>query len=534
MGLSEESSWRLIVKSEEVLHQQRYMTISHRWSSKPLPKLSDSNIDSFRQGLPVAILPKAFQDAITVVRYFGIRYLWVDSLCILQDSEIDWQRESSQMSAIYGNSLCNISATGSTDNATGFFASRNPNIGLPCRVHPVWAEKLEHGFTVLDSFIWWSQVLNTALMKRGWVFQERLLAPTVLHFGENQLFFECRELDACETYPYGLPETLTSPGHAGFKKAFGALFDTTDKAEHLGSRKPVKDLAQLWCNLVQAYTRTQVTRSKDKLIALAGVTQIVEASFKSDYLAGLWHSHLVVLLEWHADIARRPAYAEVVKPAEYRAPSWSWAAVDGRVFYDYAPHSLVDYFNDYRKPTWTFFMSNDQDDSRFSMPVLRYLGSYLLASVLTAKVSTPTEYRLGQVTDGRVEMQSRCIHAYCIRMVDNLCRLQVENGSPVDAIVYPDVPSDNYGGAQVNLLALRVTRLMMGSRTDPNLRLTLHWLTGLVLQLSERSPEGSYVRIGFFCVKSQESLESFGVDTGYATHDCKLRKGVPMQNVVII
>ena len=480
------------------------------------------------------VLPKAFQDAITVVRYFGIRYLWVDSLCISQDSEIDWQRESSQMSAIYGNSLCNIAATGSTDNSTGFFVSRNPDIGLPCQVHPVWAEKLEHGFTVLDSFIWWSQVLNTSLMKRGWVFQERLLAPRVLHFGGNQLFFECREVDACETYPYGLPEILSSPGHAGFKKEFGALLNTTDKVEHVGSESLVKDPTRLWCDLVQAYTRTQVTLSKDKLVALAGVAQTVESSFKSNYLAGLWHSHLVELLEWHVDRVQRQAYAQVTKPAEYRAPSWSWAALDGRVFYDYAPHSLVDYRNAYRKPTWTFFMSNDQAESRFSMPMLRHLDSYNLASVVMAEVSTPTGYRLGQVTAGLLGIRSRCMHAYCIRMVDNSCRLQVENGCLVDVIIYPDIPKDNYKEEQITLLILRVTRLMAGNRASPNSVRTIHWLTGLVLQSSERPPEGSYVRIGFFCAKSQESVEAFGVDTGCGRHVCKFREGVPLQSVVII
>ena len=82
------------------------MTISHRWSSKPSPKLFDSNIDTFRKGLPVTILPKAFQDAITVVQYFGIRYLWVDSLCISPDSESDWQHESSILEKI--NFLSNV------------------------------------------------------------------------------------------------------------------------------------------------------------------------------------------------------------------------------------------------------------------------------------------------------------------------------------------------------------------------------------------------------------------------------------------
>ena len=119
-------------------------------------------------------------------------------------------------------------------------------------------------------------------------------------------------------------------------------------------------------------------------------------------------------------------------------------------------------------------------------------------------------------------------------MVDNVCRLEVENGNLVDAIVYPDIPSDNYRGAQIHLLVLRLTRLMTGSKACPKSRLPFHWLTGLVLPLPERSPNGTYVRIGFFCVKSQESLETFGVDTGYGTHDCTFGEGVPLQNVVII
>ena len=109
----------------------------------------------------------------------------------------------------------------------------------------------------------------------------------------------------------------------------------------------------------------------------------------------------MVLLEWHADIARRTAYAQVIKPAAYRAPTWSWAAIDVRVFFDYAPHSLIDYLKVYRMPTWPFFFESDnQDGSRTSMPVLRYLDSYILASVVETEVSTHTEYRLGKVHTG--------------------------------------------------------------------------------------------------------------------------------------
>lgn len=103
-----------LVLREEITPEERYATLSHCWGSSPIKKkLIISKIEDMRAGVSVSELPRTFQDAIVVARKLGLRYLWIDSLCIIQDSpgDVDWAHESSLMNDVYGNSSCNISAT---------------------------------------------------------------------------------------------------------------------------------------------------------------------------------------------------------------------------------------------------------------------------------------------------------------------------------------------------------------------------------------------------------------------------------------
>ena len=166
-----------------------YTTLSHCWGQLAIKKLEKDTLKDMVKKIAISELPKTFQDAVVVTRELGIRYLWVDSLCIIQDSAEDWATESSNMRLIYKNCILNIAATAAQDSSIGCFFDRNTNIVRPCRI-----EITETGiYDFLSSNAWFDDVISAPLNQRAWVVQEQLLAPRVLHFGKTQLFWECNE-----------------------------------------------------------------------------------------------------------------------------------------------------------------------------------------------------------------------------------------------------------------------------------------------------------------------------------------------------
>lgn len=99
----------------------KYMTLSHCWGDDMPMKLLRENLEKMKSGIILSQLSKTFQDAIRVTRSLGVRYLWIDALCIIQDSEDDWQQESARMNQTYSASFCNIAATAAPDGSKGLF-----------------------------------------------------------------------------------------------------------------------------------------------------------------------------------------------------------------------------------------------------------------------------------------------------------------------------------------------------------------------------------------------------------------------------
>ncbi|KAK4502704.1 hypothetical protein PRZ48_006130 [Zasmidium cellare] len=119
-----------VITTISIDHELAYFTLSHRWVDSDALKLTRHTHLDFSRGIAVAELPKKFQDAIHVARLFGRRYLWIDSLCILQDQDdkSDWIRESTQMDKVYMHGDCNLSAIGAVDGPGGLFQNRRPDM----------------------------------------------------------------------------------------------------------------------------------------------------------------------------------------------------------------------------------------------------------------------------------------------------------------------------------------------------------------------------------------------------------------------
>ena len=191
--------------TEERPPDSQYVTLSHCWGQIPIKTLLEANISKFTEGIDAAELPKTFRDAIVIARRLGVPFLWIDSLCIIQDSAEDWAKESSSMANVYRNSPCNIAATAARDGRTGCFLAHNSALARTCRLRidglpgPAPKSKL---YDPVQSNFWRYGIDFQPLIHRGWILQERVLAPRVIYFGRSQLLWECYELvSACHLSP---------------------------------------------------------------------------------------------------------------------------------------------------------------------------------------------------------------------------------------------------------------------------------------------------------------------------------------------
>ena len=176
-----------------------YAAVSHCWGGiENVKQLRQENLLSMIHEIDPSELSWTFRDAITVTRRIGLQYLWIDSLCIIQDSIEDWTRESSKMREVYKNCLVNISATAAPNGDSGCFWARNPASARTCRVIIERAAKgkmmaKSRTFDLVPRQLWADSIFKAPLTRRGWVVQEQFLAPRIIHFSRYQVFWECQQ-----------------------------------------------------------------------------------------------------------------------------------------------------------------------------------------------------------------------------------------------------------------------------------------------------------------------------------------------------
>ncbi|KAH9204901.1 heterokaryon incompatibility protein-domain-containing protein, partial [Leptodontidium sp. 2 PMI_412] len=294
--------------SKELPHNVKYLTLSHCWGAKVFETLTKKNMAQFLSKIPVEVLTKTFRDAIIATRRLGFEYIWIDSLCIIQDDDSDWQHESTLMGGIYANSALTIAAMDAPDGDAGCFSYRNS------RFIKNWTMLLTDNGTSISS-AWNCAKPNfrhdllerSRLQNRAWVFQERLLSPRTLFLGVEQVVWECRSSFACESFPAGYDDgAMTIPGIcANWTKFEGRPTD-------------------FWSSVISNYNGRQLTYSQDKLVAISGASRLFLKEFGSEYLAGMWKGDLARQLLWYAvdDQSKKP------RPEKFQAPTWSWASIN--------------------------------------------------------------------------------------------------------------------------------------------------------------------------------------------------------------
>lgn len=322
VGSSDPATARLLVSHGE---SAPYVTLSHTWGEGPSLTATKENLQGLQLVISTDELPKTFQDAITLTRVMGMRYLWIDALCIVQNDEQDWYRESATMCAVYENALFSISALSATGSQSGMLVDRSVDqrmisvVGIgTLGVRP----KLDSLETALH---------KSKLESRAWCMQERILAPAILHVGPQQLFWECRSCVASETAP--------SNQHTG-SSSIAASWIPSNSAQDV--------LYGLWYSLVTRYSTRDLTEPSDRLPAIAGLADKIkkELGASSRYSNGLWVDDLAAGLLWQRPLRReatpmpsrdtfspKPKYDQANRLRYDFAPSWSWASVRGAVAY---------------------------------------------------------------------------------------------------------------------------------------------------------------------------------------------------------
>ena len=287
-----------------------YITLSHCWGGEVPDKLLTTNISEYLEVLDVEKLPRTFADAVRLVQRLGFQYLWIDALCIQQDSFDEWEHEAAVMSEIYSNSLFTISGLDSVNSHTGLYSqfledSEWVDIGESMSAISIDSQDTKESQKlprIEDSY-----KLNT----RGWTLQERLMTPANLHFIKGSIVWECRTYCLYEDGSFKISDVFLKhllTDLSGSRDAFGEL-----------------DREQLWARLIENYCRRNLTNASDKLIAVAGLARTIQQLFPDKYYAGLWETDFPLSLLW----AKVKDHVTRVSP--YRAPTWSWASVDGAI-----------------------------------------------------------------------------------------------------------------------------------------------------------------------------------------------------------
>ncbi|KAK3356743.1 HET-domain-containing protein [Lasiosphaeria hispida] len=322
-GEQEEHSRLRLVITERLGTKPEYLTLSHCWGGAKILRLLLGNIGDFERQIPFDHLPQTFRDAAKITRQLGHRHIWIDSLCIIQDSKSDWRTESKIMGDIYANSVCTISALTARSSAEGCFAEgpagdeRNPLAFRICN--------LPHGLHV-DC----PRRLGTALRldraplplhTRAWVLQERILAPRALYYGAWGLAWECVECSATEGVPWGEASPF-SP-----KASFLGICIRAGGTSEVLSPEEAAAVFSAWLDVRAAYTGCNLTYFDDRLVAVSSLVKRIEKLTSWKSLWGMWEERLLQELLWFVD---QPSHRPHTN--EYLAPTWSWAGIQGRVF----------------------------------------------------------------------------------------------------------------------------------------------------------------------------------------------------------
>ncbi|KAK4041302.1 heterokaryon incompatibility protein-domain-containing protein [Parachaetomium inaequale] len=454
----------------------RYVALSYCWGGPQPFKTITSTLVAYLAGLPYSSLPKTILDAFHVIRSLGLAYIWIDSLCIVQDDEDDKNRELPQMRRIYADSFVTLTAASAVSCNDGFL---DPRPSSRCPRHlSIRVDGTRLGSILVSNkqeTLEFSDQANQPINDRAWTLQEAWLSRRLLVFSGLAVFWKCGmpewqiwrpglNRDACEESD---SESKTIDHVLNSEKIMKSVW-----GEHSGYvKKDFSRARETWESLVNNYTNRQLTVERDKLPALSAIAETFSPFLGGGYLAGLWRQHLVRDVLWFTE---GPGSRFIG-----HGPTWSWASNAGPI--------------------------------KFALRRLSYWNIHPSASIVDCSVVLAAE----GVTYGAVESGELVIEGYLADL------------APLgdDAEIFWDDPGRHRGGTQegppggpeeagveasehpgpvpvVSYWALTIAAghiIQVGSEADPT-----HML-GLVLTSTEpESGGGLFRRVGYFVLHSED------------------------------
>jgi hypothetical protein len=299
---------------------QTYAALSYVWGNKSAYKTVLQNVMQHRMhgGLEKVfhMFPKAVQDAIKLVRQLGVRYLWIDALCIIQDSARSWKLNAYNMDIIYGNAIFTICAADGLDASTGLLAmdeladtDKHDQLIAAC-TEDVKLMISRPPEMYIEASIW-----NT----RAWTFQERLLSRRCLIFIGGRVYFQCQST--------GMSEDIYAD-----REGAGWSLDFTDAPLQTFRQLSLRSI-WVYMRIVELYTARSLTKQGDILAAFSGVANLMQQKMRAPFVFGLPTSHLDLALLWEHSkpVERREGPSETKSDGGDTFPSWSWTGWIGEV-----------------------------------------------------------------------------------------------------------------------------------------------------------------------------------------------------------
>ncbi|KAI0098311.1 heterokaryon incompatibility protein-domain-containing protein [Nemania sp. FL0031] len=345
----------------------RWAALSYCWGSDTSFMLNDATHAQLFGGFQLDAAPATIRDAILVTRELGIPYLWVDAVCIKQDSREDWEREAPRMMHVYAQAEIVIVAADADDVGVGIFREREIEtmIPVPWTTASSEAQKGREQYLYarlsspdIDS----GDTSESRWRGRGWTMQEAFLAGRLLTFGRGGLTWQCQQLTETEdgSYVLNVPdvdrdEWMHRPSALFMSKYWRHLMTATaiksGDADKAGVPTPsipdgmYTDPYSMWYVTLAHYSSRYLSHVSDRLHALSGLADLFRETTGDEYISGLWRGDMLRGLIWtycssriqegidrFATDAIDGVHFWDPLTATTTGPSWSWASLEGRIY----------------------------------------------------------------------------------------------------------------------------------------------------------------------------------------------------------
>ncbi|KAI0380708.1 HET-domain-containing protein [Hypomontagnella monticulosa] len=350
--------------SSSIPPESLYVALSYCWGKyEPECMTTPDTLEYNMERMPWSTLPPTFRDAINFTRSLGVKYLWIDSVCIIQGDREDWSREAAQMFDVYRNAYVTLAGVYGHSSLSGLRSTSMENLTVKvadlclgkdrC---PIYMRRQPHYLTGLCGDNAWGYPRTREwgpLFTRAWTYQERMITPRVIYFDKSELIFQCFSASACEcgaTQEELLPMQKPMKSHF-FEKVIdidgGALGSIEDRDAKLEREKQRSDIEGVWRDrILRDFSRLDISFPLDRLPAIGAIAKQFQYMRRGEtYLAGLWSGSLVIDLLWNCNSlqVKHPVKKDALD-RPYALPTWTWASLHSSIGYTYWPstRNLVD------------------------------------------------------------------------------------------------------------------------------------------------------------------------------------------------